>query len=75
MSDHVDAVLPTPPTQTIIHRIVIEPKGVATIFRMVVPPILFGISVAAMIKTGGVFGQINHSVSAFAAMCILSHFY
>jgi hypothetical protein len=74
MSDHTEVVVPTP-TQTIIHRIVLEPKGVATIFRMVVPPVLFGISVAAMIKTGGVFGQINHSVTAFAAMCILSHFY
>lgn len=62
-------------TQTINHRIVVEPKGVVTIFRMIVPPLLFGISVAAMIRTNGAFGQINYSVAAFAVMCMASQFW
>ncbi len=54
------------------HVITVDPSAVKQVFRSVTPPLLFGGALTAMIKTNGEYKEINYSVVAFTALCIIT---
>lgn len=61
-----------PVQNTVNHVISIDSSSVKRTLRSVTPTLLFGGTLAAMIKTNGEFREINYSVVAFAGLCIFT---
>lgn len=68
----VPSTIPTTSMHMVSHVISVDPSAVKQVFRSVTPPLLFGGALTAMIKTNGEFQEINYSVIAFAALCIIT---
>lgn len=63
----------TPTVQnTVNHVISIDSTTFKQTLRSVTPSLLFGGTLAAMIKTNGEFKEINYSLVAFAGLCIFT---